>query len=129
MPDYPKDWGERRLKVLKRDYYTCTRCKAKKVKFHVHHILSLSQGGSNKLENLTTLCHKCHEKIHPHMTFNKIIRWMFVIGIILIFLGLFVSLVILFLGVFVFFTAFIFKILQIKFFVARKRFRKFKRKG
>lgn len=30
----------------------------------VHHIVPLSEGGTNKFSNLISLCHRCHAKIH-----------------------------------------------------------------
>jgi 5-methylcytosine-specific restriction protein A len=30
----------------------------------VHHIVPLSEGGSNEEKNLMSLCRSCHEKIH-----------------------------------------------------------------
>ena len=32
----------------------------------VHHIVPLSKGGNNQLENLITLCYDCHKKEHAH---------------------------------------------------------------
>ena len=53
-------------KVLNRDNYTCQYCKGKKKdsKLEVHHIIFRSNGGSDEEENLITLCHTCHSKIH-----------------------------------------------------------------
>lgn len=52
--------------VLSRDGYICKRCKTKKkgVKLEVHHIVFRSKGGSDEPENLITLCHDCHKKLH-----------------------------------------------------------------
>ncbi len=36
----------------------------------VHHIIPLNQGGSNKDDNLMSLCHNCHMKIHGEMKIN-----------------------------------------------------------
>ena len=58
--------------VLSRDNYTCQICGAQQVKLQVHHIRFRSQGGSDSMENLTTLCKDCHEKIHKNeLKFNK----------------------------------------------------------
>ena len=44
----------------------------KQEKFEVHHIMPKSQGGSNRMENLTTLCPECHHKVHNgKLKFNK----------------------------------------------------------
>lgn len=50
--------------VLNRDNYTCQCCKAKKGTMHVHHIVYRSNGGSDKMNNLITLCEDCHKKLH-----------------------------------------------------------------
>lgn len=50
--------------VLCRDDYQCQKCKIKKVKLHVHHIIFRSKGGSDSPENLVVLCLNCHKKIH-----------------------------------------------------------------
>lgn len=135
MVEYPQDWDERRLKVLRRDMFTCVKCKAKNVQLHVHHVVPLSRDGSNRLENLTTLCKRCHEHTHPHMIFSKIVRWMWLIGILLFFPGMLLFVVtefpvfmaIALLGMLIFSIGVMFKIIQIKFFVTRKRFRKARR--
>ena len=52
--------------VLNRDDYKCHICKNKKkgVKLEVHHIIFRSNGGSDDADNLITLCHDCHKKLH-----------------------------------------------------------------
>lgn len=52
--------------VLNRDGYKCHICKTKKknVKLEVHHIIFRSNGGSDDADNLITLCHDCHKKLH-----------------------------------------------------------------
>lgn len=50
--------------VLNRDNYTCQCCKTKKGTLHVHHIIYRSNGGSDKMDNLITLCEDCHRKLH-----------------------------------------------------------------
>ncbi len=52
--------------VLDRDNYKCQnqKCKCKKVKLEVHHIIFRSNGGSDEAENLITLCKHCHDSIH-----------------------------------------------------------------
>ena len=71
-----KHWGYQRganygfentkAMVLDRDDYKCHICKTKKknVKLEVHHIVFRSNGGSNDADNLITLCHDCHKKLH-----------------------------------------------------------------
>jgi len=53
-----------RAYVLHRDEYQCQKCKTKKGKLHVHHIVFRSDGGTNTPSNLITLCKSCHDKIH-----------------------------------------------------------------
>ena len=50
--------------VLSRDNYTCQICGAKNTKLQVHHIRFRSDGGSNRMDNLVTLCKECHDKVH-----------------------------------------------------------------
>ena len=52
--------------VLNRDGYKCHICKTKKqgVRLDVHHIIFRSKGGSDDANNLITLCHDCHKKLH-----------------------------------------------------------------
>lgn len=51
-----------RWKVLKRDYFTCTKCGRKPpyVRLEVDHIYPLAQGGTNNEKNLATLCNFCN---------------------------------------------------------------------
>lgn len=49
---------------LNRDDYTCQCCKTKKGTLHAHHIIYRSEGGADTLDNLITLCEKCHKKLH-----------------------------------------------------------------
>ena len=58
-----------RKEVFKRDKYTCKECGAKKgdikadgtkVVLHVDHVIPVSKGGSDMLDNLQTLCADCN---------------------------------------------------------------------
>lgn len=51
-------WSEFRKEVLRRDGQKCRRCGQDGNE--VDHIIELDRGGTNKLSNLQTLCHKCH---------------------------------------------------------------------
>lgn len=64
-------WGQLREEVLDRDEHTCTMCKTSSGFLTVHHKIPLSLGGRNELKNLTTLCIKCHEKIHNTKFFDN----------------------------------------------------------
>ena len=50
--------------VRYRDNYACQYCGKKNVKLHVHHIQFRSDGGSNRPDNLITLCEQCHKDLH-----------------------------------------------------------------
>lgn len=68
MLDYPPDWHQRVEKIKVRDQ-CCTSCGSHKF-LQVHHIIRLSNGGSNRLSNLTLLCEKCHKKEHGGRDFK-----------------------------------------------------------
>lgn len=75
-PNMNRHWGYQkgpnygfentRAMVLNRDNYVCQYCKGKHKdhKLDVHHIIFRSKGGSDKQENLITLCHTCHTALH-----------------------------------------------------------------
>lgn len=61
---YGWSWRKHRLKVLERDNYLCRHCLAEGRAVagnQVDHILPKSQGGTNDLSNLQTLCKKHHD--------------------------------------------------------------------
>jgi hypothetical protein len=49
-----------RFMILQRDLYRCRICKASGVKLEVDHIVPLSLGGSNDMDNLQALCVPCN---------------------------------------------------------------------
>jgi putative transposon-encoded protein len=59
-----------RFDVLNRDYYHCKKCDG--YGDNVHHIIPRSKGGSDEMNNLMTLCKKCHMKIHGMSTYKII---------------------------------------------------------
>lgn len=65
---YPVDWESIRRSVLERDGFQCTeaagRCDGP---LQIHHIVPLSRGGTNRLENLVTLCLYHHCTKHEHL--------------------------------------------------------------
>lgn len=56
----PEDWQELRARVFERDAYTCAYCETPTDDPHCDHIIPISRGGSNDLENLTTSCRECN---------------------------------------------------------------------
>ena len=63
-------WKKVRLKALKRDKYICQECKKyfKNTEATVvHHIIEISEDLSTAydINNLESLCAKCHNKRHP----------------------------------------------------------------
>lgn len=58
-------WWKNRRKALERDSYQCRICQIDRhhALLHVHHIISLREGGTNALDNLATLCPSCHAEM------------------------------------------------------------------
>jgi len=71
---YPPDWNERRIKCFIRDNRQCRLCKEQKRNLQAHHVIPRSRDGSHSLQNLITLCAKCHEKqeYYGHKTFIEV---------------------------------------------------------
>ena len=57
-------YANAREHALVRDNYTCQCCGKKNCRLEVHHIVFRRYGGSDRLENLITLCEDCHKAIH-----------------------------------------------------------------
>ena len=57
---FDKEFLAIRTAVLKRDNYKCVNCNMTGKELHVHHIVPRSEGGTNDLFNLVTLCDDCH---------------------------------------------------------------------
>lgn len=60
------EWLNLQRQVFERDNFKCRNCngKSKDFELHAHHIEPRSEGGKDLLENLVTLCKKCHIKYH-----------------------------------------------------------------
>lgn len=75
FPEYPPDWPQTIKRIKKRDSYTCQKCGTRHPRhskyLRVHHIISLSQGGSGEDDNLETQCTGCHCEEHPHLKGEK----------------------------------------------------------
>ena len=70
-----KDFYNVKSAVLNRDNYTCQICGEKDSRLEVHHIQFRSKGGSNRMDNLVTLCSNCHGKIHNgELEFTKRVK-------------------------------------------------------
>ena len=72
---YPLDWDSIKTRIKRKFKFTCQKCFRKHLpnskNLHVHHIVSISKGGSHEDKNLTLLCKWCHGSLHPHMYLNK----------------------------------------------------------
>lgn len=76
--DLPPDWDARRKTTYRRDDWTCQHCGTQSgphasndgVRLHAHHVTPRSEGGSNDLGNLITLCEECHQAVHDHNIFG-----------------------------------------------------------
>jgi hypothetical protein len=78
-------WQTIKHDCFKRDNFTCTSCNKTRKELseekncnyedkilHCHHIIPIKDGGNNKLENLQTLCGRCHKKEHSrHKNIEK----------------------------------------------------------
>lgn len=64
---YPSNWERVAAGIRKRDGYACKACGKGDAELHVHHIIYLSNFGTNQQSNLVTLCRACHEKEHDHV--------------------------------------------------------------
>lgn len=64
---YPPDWADRRNKVLLKDENRCqvTGCLSLST-LEIHHIVPLSDGGSNQIDNLVSLCQVHHWLLPEH---------------------------------------------------------------
>lgn len=61
--EYPADWKERAQRIKERDKHCCQFCGSNS-QLDVHHIVYLSNWGTNQQSNLVTLCRPCHEAEH-----------------------------------------------------------------
>lgn len=66
---YPDDWNRRRRQVFQRDNWECQACgrtggRRGSAELHAHHIVPKSQAGGHGLDNLVTLCDRCHADYH-----------------------------------------------------------------
>jgi len=63
-----KEWKSRKTESKELDNYTCQVCGEKGFKkdgfTQTHHIKHISKGGTHELNNLQTLCDRCHIVAH-----------------------------------------------------------------
>lgn len=63
-------WRKIREQVIVRDNFTCKACnkllelhtRDLSKQAHVDHIIRVKEGGTDELDNLQTLCKRCHDK-------------------------------------------------------------------
>ena len=61
--------------VFARDKYTCQVCKKKGKILHTHHIVYRSEGGTDRADNLITVCSNCHTS-ENHKPGGILWKWM-----------------------------------------------------
>ncbi len=68
---YPKYWNKLRFKIFYMDKFKCQLCGRKTIPHSktdrmttCHHIKPVGLGGEHSIENLVTLCQRCHRFIH-----------------------------------------------------------------
>ena len=55
-----RPWRRKRLQVFERDRYICQTCYRVCMSPECDHIVPVSQGGSDDMSNLATICIECH---------------------------------------------------------------------
>lgn len=65
----------KRFFVFARDEYTCQCCKKSNKKIRIHHILYKSKGGTDRVDNLITVCEDCHSP-ENHQEGGILYDWM-----------------------------------------------------
>lgn len=72
-------YNRQRSIAMSRDNYQCQECGIKQNdidrQLDVHHIIPFKDGGTNRLDNLVTVCRSCHNKIEPKE--EEIIEWIY----------------------------------------------------
>ena len=67
---WKKEWRELRKYILRRDKFHCQICGQNDgSKLEIHHIISYQDSKSDLF--LTTLCKRCHAKVHRELNHNK----------------------------------------------------------
>ena len=68
-------YEETRYFVFARDEYTCQACHRKNQILHTHHIIYRSEGGTDRADNLITVCTDCHTSAN-HKPGGIFWKWM-----------------------------------------------------
>ena len=68
-------YEEVRYFVFARDKYTCQACHRKNQILHTHHIIYRSKGGTDRADNLITVCADCHTSVN-HKPGGIFWKWM-----------------------------------------------------
>lgn len=56
----PKDWGQIRKRVFKRDGHVCAYCRTTKSPLEIDHVHPVAEGGTHDMENLVVACRPCN---------------------------------------------------------------------
>jgi len=65
-------WKDLLKSIWKRDKGVCYKCKKRYKKIHIHHLISFAvKSKRGDINNLMTLCPKCHHWVHSKKNINK----------------------------------------------------------
>ena len=67
-------WDRLRVNALRQGGWRCSKC-GKAGRLEVHHVIPISEGGSNDPENLACLCRACHIDIHRRQVSERERAW------------------------------------------------------
>ncbi|MFU8868290.1 HNH endonuclease [Natronococcus sp.] len=67
---YGHEWFKIRNRILNRDENTCRNC-GETTNLVVHHVVPIQTRGTNRPDNLLTLCRDCHRAAHGHRRGRK----------------------------------------------------------
>ena len=56
-----------RLECIKRDQGVCQICRRPKINLIAHHVIPLSEGGEDSLDNLVTICKDCEREYYREL--------------------------------------------------------------
>ena len=68
------EWEQQRQHAMRQGGWRCSKC-GKAGRLEVHHIIPISEGGTNDPENLTPLCRECHINIHRRQVSEREQAW------------------------------------------------------